>query len=134
MFGGGENRILGDLLTLWRQRADYLNQFGDPNSARLWMLAAAELEEELEVFGDQTLTLTEAARVSGFTAGYLGLLVKQKKLPNAGRTGAPRIRRADLPMKNPDGPGRPARQIEETIQNAGKLTPIPKSSNKSSRR
>ncbi len=103
MFGGGENKIPGDLPAVWRERADYLNHFGDPNSARLWMIA--ELERALEVFDDQTLTLAEAARVSGYSAGYLGSLVKQGKIPNAGRSGAPRVRRAHLPAKNRTAPG-----------------------------
>ena len=119
-----EHVVPGDLPALWRARADFLNQYGDPNTARLWMLAAVELERALEVFGEETLTLTEAARAAGYTAGYLGLLVKEGKIPNAGRTGAPRIRRADIPIKNPDGPGRPARRVEETVENAGKLTPL----------
>src|SRR6266568_9621880 len=40
-----------DLLQLWQQRADYLHQFGDPNSARLWHTARIELERALEAFG-----------------------------------------------------------------------------------
>ena len=124
--------IPGDLPARWRQRADFLNEYGDPNSARLWLTAVVELERALEAFGEETLTLTEAARVSGFSPGYLGSLVKAGKIANAGRTNAPRIRRADLPTKNPNGPGRAARHIEERVENAGKLTPI-KSSNRSRR-
>ena len=45
-----------------------------------------------------------AARVSGYTADHLGALVKRGKIPNAGRTGAPRIRRQDVPRKKPDVP------------------------------
>ncbi len=39
--------IPGDLPALWRRRADFLHEYGDPNSARLWMLAAVELERTL---------------------------------------------------------------------------------------
>jgi len=32
-----------DLLQLWQQRADYLQQFADPASARIWRTGAVEL-------------------------------------------------------------------------------------------
>jgi len=35
------------LLIAWRERAAYLEQFGDPTSARLWRLAALELDAAL---------------------------------------------------------------------------------------
>lgn len=99
--------IPGDLPIEWRKRADFLRQYGDPNTARLWELAATELERAMAVMGEQTLSLTEAARVSGYTPDHLGALVKKGKIPNAGRSGAPRIRRCDLPVKEPGGPARP---------------------------
>ena len=92
----------------WRARASLLQEFGDPNSARLWLLAAVELERALEVFDNETLNLTEAAMVSGYTPEHLGALVKSGKLPNSGRPGAPRIRRSDLPIKSSIRPGRPS--------------------------
>ena len=83
----------GAMPALWRERAAYLQQYGDPNSARLWQLAAVELEQALQAHGDETLTLVEAAALSGDTADHLGWLVKHGKLPNCGRKNAPRIRR-----------------------------------------
>jgi hypothetical protein len=44
-------RAPGDLLALWRERAAFLQQYGDPNSARLWQLAARELERALTAPG-----------------------------------------------------------------------------------
>lgn len=101
--------IPGDLPALWRERAAFLREYGDPNSARLWELAAVELERAWGTFEGETLSLTDAARASGYTADHLGALVKRGKIPNAGRSGAPRIRRHDLPQKPSHGPGRPAR-------------------------
>jgi hypothetical protein len=102
--------IPGDLPALWRERAETLRTYGDPNSARLWDIAAVELERALEVFAGETLSLRDAARESGFTADHLGALVKRGKIPNAGRKGAPRIHRHDLPPnKRPGGRGRPSR-------------------------
>ncbi len=48
---------------------------------------------------NEELTLTEAARRSGNSAGHLGRLVRQGKLPNAGRKYAPKIRVGDLPKR-----------------------------------
>ena len=102
--------IPGDLPARWRERAETLRSFGDPNSARLWDIAAVELERAQALFAAETLSLTEAARVSGYTPDHLGSFVKRGKIPNAGRTNAPRIRRQDLPpSKRPGGRGRPAR-------------------------
>ena len=61
----GDDITPSQLSALWNQRADTLEQFGDPVSARLWRIAATELERALQFFGDETLSLTEAARVSG---------------------------------------------------------------------
>jgi hypothetical protein len=94
-----------ELPARWRERAEYLRQFGDTNCAKLWELAASELNAALEALGEQALTLTEAARVSGLTSDYIGQLVRQGKLRNVGRPGSPRVRRADLPGKS--GRGRP---------------------------
>lgn len=85
----------------WRQRAEQLRDWGgSAEVVRLWERAASELEQALQVAGSETLSLTEAARVSGLSAGYLGDLVRAGKLSNAGRKHAPRIRRADLPVTN----------------------------------
>src|SRR4051812_9726264 len=98
-----------NLSATWRQRADFLRDYGDTNIARLWELAARELDAALEAHGDDTLSLKDAARESGYTADHLGLLVKRGAIPNAGRSGAPRIRRVDLPIGEAEGPGRPSR-------------------------
>lgn len=45
------------------------------------------------------MTLTQAAEVSGYSDDHLGRLVKDGIIPNAGRPGAPRIRRGSLPRK-----------------------------------
>ena len=41
----------------------------------------------------------EAARRSGYSADHLGRLVRDGKIPNAGRPGAPSIARRGLPRK-----------------------------------
>jgi hypothetical protein len=99
-----------DLAAQWRERAALLREYGDGNTARLWLIAAKELEQAIQAAGEETLSLTDAARLSGFTADHLGQLVKRGKIRNAGRPGAPRIRRCDLPAKKTNGPGRPRRR------------------------
>ena len=44
----------GDLPGIWRQRAEFLSTFGDPNSGRLWAFAATELDQALRVLGEDT--------------------------------------------------------------------------------
>ena len=98
------------LVISWRERANYLENFGDSNSARLWKLAASELERALQNVADETLSLAEATEASGYTVDHLASLIRRGKLPNAGRPNAPRIHRRDIPTKRAGGPGRPARQ------------------------
>ncbi len=51
------------------------------------------------------MTVAEAALESGLSEDHLRHGVADGKIPNAGRKGAPRIRRADLPLKR-NGQGR----------------------------
>ena len=91
----------------WRARAQKLRDWGSGDGlARAWELAATELEQSLRQLWDETLNLQEAARESGYSADHLGELVRQQKIPNVGRRNAPRIRRADLPIKR-----RPPRRV-----------------------
>ena len=60
---------------------------------------AAELEATLRERDETTLSLTDAARESGYSADHLGRLVRDGKIPNAGRPGAPRIALRHLPRK-----------------------------------
>jgi hypothetical protein len=101
----------GDLPALWNERAETLSTFGDVQVARIWKIAANELERAMESSAAETLTVADAARISGYSAAYIGSLIKREKIPNAGRTHAPRVRRQDLPpKKKPGGRGRPSRQ------------------------
>lgn len=71
-----------ELIEDWRKRAEFLADYGDPNSARLWNLAATELARALEALGEETLDLQQAARASGYTADHLGSLFRRGKIPN----------------------------------------------------
>ena len=58
-----------------------------------------DFEAVTKDYRDEPLNLTQAAAESGYSADYLGRLVKNGTIPNAGRPNAPRIQRASLPRK-----------------------------------
>jgi hypothetical protein len=59
------------LVTEWRARVQALQRFGDPTCARLWALAADELEHALAVSDAAPLRVKEAARRTGYTADHI---------------------------------------------------------------
>lgn len=87
-----------DLVTSWRERADLLDRYAPP-AAQAFRDAAEELDASLRDEADASLTLDQASRESGYTADHLRHLVAQGTIPNAGKKGAPRVRRADLPRR-----------------------------------
>jgi hypothetical protein len=89
----------GALAALWRERATLLRQHGADASAMTLEAVAGELDASLRAEADTALTLTDAARESGFSADHIRHLVSSGAIPNAGRKGSPRIRRQDLPAK-----------------------------------
>jgi hypothetical protein len=82
----------------WRTRADELEPFAAP-AAVAFRRAADELESALREAADTELTLTEAARESGYSDRRLRELIADGSIPQAGRKHAPRLRRGDLPKK-----------------------------------
>ena len=91
---------LGDLPVYFRQKADELRRFTPP-AATAFDDAADVVEAILQARGLDMLNLTDAAVESGYSADYLGRLVRDGKIANVGRPNAPRIRRRDLPRKAP---------------------------------
>ena len=83
----------------WRRQAKALRRYGGETPAVALESCAAELETTLRERDETTLSLTEAARESGYSADHLGRLVRDGKIPNVGRPGAPRIARRHLPHK-----------------------------------
>ena len=90
---------LTSLLEDWRRRAGTIRQYGGEAPALALEACAAELEAALRRKARTMLTLTEAARATGYSASHLGRLVRAGTIPNAGRPGAPRIALGDLPRK-----------------------------------
>lgn len=87
-----------DLPTSWRTKAADLERFAPP-AAEAFRSAADELDAALIEAADATLTLAEASQESGFSPRRLRELLSDGTIPQAGRKGSPRIKRADLPRK-----------------------------------
>jgi hypothetical protein len=83
----------------WRSRAAELRRYGAEPQAVTLEAAAAELDAVLAEAADAELTLAEAAAESGYSDRRLRELLADGTIPQAGRRGAPRIRRADLPRR-----------------------------------
>ncbi len=86
----------------WRRQAKTLRRYGGNALATAIERCADELEGTIQERDETTLTLTDAARESGYTREHLGRLVRDGKIPNAGRPNAPRIARRHLPIKRQD--------------------------------
>ncbi|WP_420447596.1 hypothetical protein [Candidatus Palauibacter sp.] len=83
----------------WRKKAKSLRRYGGETPATAIERCADDLEATLVERDETTFSLVEASRESGYTATHLGRLVRDGKIPNAGRPGAPRIALKDLPRK-----------------------------------
>lgn len=86
------------LVAAWRSRARELEPYA-PTVATAFSRAAEELERVLQLEAEEVLTLAVAATESGYTTDHLSRLIREGKIPNAGRPHAPRIRRSDLSRK-----------------------------------
>jgi hypothetical protein len=92
--------VIEALVPTWTARAKQLREWAAAEeAAKAWEAAARELDAALKEDDRELLNLQEAARRSGYSPDHLGRLIREGKLPNAGRNHAPRIRAADLPRK-----------------------------------
>ncbi len=90
----------GGLVSKWTDRARRLREWAAAEeAARAWESAARELQLALEDESGELLNLQQASAASGYSPEHLGRLVRQGRIPNAGRLNAPRIRIGDLPRK-----------------------------------
>jgi hypothetical protein len=93
-----EGPSIAQLPGRWREKAGALRPYAE-SAARAFERAATELEQALDSIHHEVLTLSQAAKDSGYTVEHLGRLVRDEKIPNAGKKGSPRIRRCDLPRR-----------------------------------
>ena len=94
-----DRRTVKSLPATWRKRAKGLRRYGGETPATALERCADDLEATLVEQDETTFSLVEASRESGYSADHLGRLVRDGKIPNAGRPGAPRIALRDLPRK-----------------------------------
>ena len=100
--GAARGSAVAGLLALcrkWRAKACVLQEYGDEQAANICELHASELETAWREYQLEPLTVTEASALSGFSQSHLYHCIEDGTLPNAGRRGAPRIRRTDVPKK-----------------------------------
>lgn len=88
-----------DLPATLRAKAADLRDLALESVALAYEDAARMIEEALDSAQNEALTLQAAAEESGYSSDHLGRLVREGKIPNAGRPNAPRIKRGDLPIK-----------------------------------
>ena len=79
-----------------RERAELVEAAAGPDAARGLRFAADELEAALNEWWHEALTPTEAEQESPWAASTIAKKLRQGELPQAGRSGAPRVRRGDL--------------------------------------
>lgn len=120
---GYETSYRAPLTEEWRRDARILREWGCEHEARMLETAADQLESHNAGLLEQRLTLEQASELSGYSCGHLARLITSGTIPNAGRTGAPRIRRGDLPRKpvgkSPSQPHVDPTQIVQSIINGG---------------
>src|SRR5438105_4051699 len=96
-----DNKRAGELVEKWRAEANDLRSlYFDERLASVVSRYADELAEALEQEQGESLTLTAAAKESGYSAEHLGRLLREGKLRNVDRLHAPRVLRRDLPLKS----------------------------------
>ena len=88
-----------ELVAVWRETARLLSNHEHRSTAIAYETCADALEAATQKSSEQPLTIKDASRLGGYSEDHLGRMVRERKIPNAGRKGAPRIRRADVPIK-----------------------------------
>jgi len=89
--------IVSALPAHWRSRATELAPYA-PAAAQAFRDAADQLDEALQA-PDDSVSISEAASLGGFSIDRLQKLVANGRIANVGRKGKPRIRREDVPVK-----------------------------------
>lgn len=88
-----------EVVALWTARRDELRKLGAiVDGARLCDEFLADLAALAASEG--FVTLTEAARHTGYTADSLSRMIREGKLTNHGRKHAPRVRVSECPWKS----------------------------------
>jgi hypothetical protein len=88
------------ILDRWLVRRDEWERLHvQVDGAALAAEVIADIERLDSAAGDESLTLAQASDRCGYSTDHLSRLVREGKLKNLGRKGAPRVRAADLPRR-----------------------------------
>lgn len=88
-----------ELAETWRAEAAVLRKRSDERGALLLEQAAQELEDAIAAEQLSALSLQEAHELGGYSVDHLAREIREGRIPNAGKKGAPRILRRDVPVK-----------------------------------
>jgi hypothetical protein len=80
----------------WREEAERYEADGVPGHAALLRRVADELMETLGKWWTEPLGLQQAAEEAGLNYRAIQKRIERRQVPNAGRKGAPLVRRCDL--------------------------------------
>ncbi len=92
-------KALADLVEQWQDEAAVLRRCGRERTATLCETHATQLMEAFGAYLFEPLSIEVAVQESGYSASRLYRLVESGVVENAGRPGAPLIRRVHLPRK-----------------------------------
>ncbi len=104
-----------ELITKWRASRDELARV--EAFVRGDKICDLLLQDLIALDEDMVLDLAEAASRSGYSREHLGRLVREGKIPNAGRPNAPRISLRDLPRR---AGHLPPERVPEQVSDASK--------------
>jgi|SRR5215207_5393815 len=91
--------VLHTVAEIRSKAAELRDSFGDEARARALEWAALRVERAIREQAEEPLTLAQAAARSGYSADHLARLIRDGKLTNVGRRGAPRVHAGDLPTR-----------------------------------
>lgn len=92
--------LLGGIIQRWAERGVDFERFGvQVDGARLCAEVVSDLRQIESAEAQRMVGLEEAAQLSGFSADHIGRLVREGRIMNYGRKGAPLVRVVDLPRK-----------------------------------
>src|SRR5207247_9943722 len=82
---GAMDSLERTLAEIRSKAAELRNSFGDEERARAIEWAASLVERALQEHAEERLTLAEASARSGYSQDHLARLIREGRLPNAGR-------------------------------------------------
>ena len=91
------------------------------NGAVIVRQIVASLRRVRETALAETMSLTEAAERTGYSADHIGRLVRRGRLPNAGRKNAPRVRLGDLTLEVKPKLARKSARLYDPLSDARSL-------------